>query len=207
MEIGFKDRMEARGIFYSFFSRAYREEIDAAFIEELRAACSPEDDLLAPFAQALHSDDVEALRRDLAGDYARCLLGMHADPVSPFESVWVSGLHLMMQEPRDEVVALYRSEGVDKAQTFHMPEDHIAVELEFAALLCRRAIEAFDENDPVALEENIAKQKAFVHGHLAAWVPDFCRKLRVRSTTEFYRALADATEAFIAADAEEVDRL
>lgn len=68
MEAGFKERMQARSILYSFFSRAYREEADTKFIEELRSVCAPDDELLGPFAEALHADDIEKLRLDLAAD-------------------------------------------------------------------------------------------------------------------------------------------
>lgn len=207
MEPRCEDQMRARGVLYSFLSRAYREELDVTYIGDLRAVCSPDDELLGPFAEALRSDDDDALRRDLAADYARCLLGMHADSVSPFESVWMSDLHLMMQEPRDEVVALYASEGMGRVQTFRMPEDHIAVEFEFMALLCKRALGAMETDDRAAFEANIAKQKAFVRDHLSPWIPGFCRKLEARSTTAFYRALANATEAFVASDVEELAEL
>lgn len=207
MEAGFKERMQARSILYSFFSRAYREEADTKFIEELRSVCAPDDELLGPFAEALHADDIEKLRLDLAADYARCLLGMHADPVPPFESVWVSDLHLMMQESRDEVVELYASEGMGKARAFRIPEDHIAVELEFMSLLCKRAGELFAANDAIVLQANIVKQRTFMRNHMLTWIPDFCQKLSLRSTTAFYRALANATEAFVKADAEQLEDL
>lgn len=200
MEEGLKEQTEARRSMYSFLARTFREEADVPFIEELKAACSPDDELLGGLAASLAGSDTESKRVELASDYARCFLGMHSDPVSPFESVWVSDAHLMMQEPRDEVLEMYRSEGVDVADSFKLPEDHIAIEFEFMALLCRRVLDALEENDPVALELAIEKQKAFLRDHLAPWVPDFCEKLRLRSTTAFYKELAHLAQSLIESD-------
>lgn len=190
MEEGLKEQTEARRSMYSFLARAFREEADVPFIEELKAVCSPDDELLGGLVASLAGSDAESKRAELASDYARCLLGMHSDPVSPFESVWVSDAHLMMQEPRDEVLETYRAEGVDVVDSFKLPEDHIAVEFEFMALLCQRALDALEKSDPVGLELAIKKQEAFLRDHLAPWVPDFCEKLRLRSTTDFYKELA-----------------
>lgn len=200
MEAGLKEQMEARQAMYSFLARVFREEVDEAFIDRLKATCDAEDELLARLAGALAGSDTEKQRVELASDYARCLLAMSSDPVSPYESVWRSGLHLMMQEQRDEVVAFYRSEGVDVAGSFKLPEDHIAVEFEFMALLCRRASAALESSDPVELEAAIGKQKAFLEGHLVPWVFDFCEKLVARSATPFYREIARIAQEFVRLD-------
>lgn len=204
MEEGLKEQTEARRLIYSFLARAFREEADVPFIEELKAACSPDDELLGGLATSLAGSDTESKRAELASDYARCLLGMHSDPVSPFESVWVSDTHLMMQEPRDEVLEMYRSEGVDVADSFNLPEDHVAIEFEFMALLCKRALAALEENNPLGLEVAIEKQEAFLRNHLAVWVPDFCDKLHARSTTAFYKEIACFAKSFVQSDLQAV---
>ena len=48
----------------------------------------------------------------------------------------------MMQEARDEVLAVYRSEGLDKLPSWKESEDHIALELEFMAVLGDRIVTA-----------------------------------------------------------------
>jgi TorA maturation chaperone TorD len=46
----------------------------------------------------------------------------------PYESVYTSEKRLMMQDARDEVLAIYRSCHLDKAASWKENEDHIAVE-------------------------------------------------------------------------------
>ena len=36
---------------------------------------------------------------------------MSPSPVAPYESVYVSDLHILMQEPRDQVLGEYRARG------------------------------------------------------------------------------------------------
>ena len=58
---------------------------------------------------------------DLAIDYVRVFIGHGIDAFSaayPFESVYTSEKRLLMQEARDEVLAIYRSAGLDKQDTW-----------------------------------------------------------------------------------------
>ena len=53
----------------------------------------------------------------------------------------------MMQEAYAEVLHVYRNAGFAKNPGFKEPEDHLAVELAFMALLCGRAAEALRAGD------------------------------------------------------------
>ncbi len=67
--------------------------------------------------------------QELAVDYVRCFIGGGMDAFSaayPYESVYTSPKRLMMQEARDEVLAIYRSQGFDKAEGWKESEDHVA---------------------------------------------------------------------------------
>lgn len=70
----------------------------------------------------------------------------------PFESVHTSPKRLMMQEARDEVLAVYRSEGLDKLPSWKESEDHIALELEFMAVLGDRIVAAAEASDEAEVE-------------------------------------------------------
>lgn len=190
----FVDMCEARKQRYLFLARLFREEPDAAFLEGLRESADAFEGALGEYAQALVSRDIERERTDAAADFAACFLGMSDNPVSPFESVWRSPLHLMMQEQRDEVVAAYAAQGMGAASSFNLPEDHIALELEFMAFLCGRAAEAFVANDAATLVSSEAAQQAFFFEHVNAWAGDVCDKLARRCRTDYLRAVAAWTE-------------
>lgn len=197
--------MGDRALAYRFLSRAYRTAPDAAFVAALRAASAdrPAEDPLAPFFAELASADAsddEALRIDLAADYNRLYLGMGPHPVPPYESVYTSPEGLLMQDARDEVLAAYRSQGLDAPDDFNLPEDHLALECAFAAELAERTAAAFERGDREAVDGLVACQRAFVEEHLGAWVPAFADDTNQRARTSFYRGLAVLAREQVEAD-------
>ena len=80
--------------------------------------------------------DDEALGRrgDLAVDFLHTFIGVTQDREQvafPYESVYTSPEHLLMQDARDEVLAAYRAAKVVLVDEACEPEDHLAFELEF----------------------------------------------------------------------------
>lgn len=194
-----------RAAIYEFLSIALGEEIPLAFLEALRAE-PPEldEEWDRVCAQIAEADDValEAIRSELAAEYVRVFLGMSKNPIAPYESVYTSPAHLLMQEARDEVVALYRREGFAIDAEEHLPEDHLAFELGFMAGLCRRTAEACEAGRPEEAERLLEAQRRFVGSHLQNWVPQFVGDMRERVNTPFYAALASLLDEFVAAEAE-----
>ncbi|OUO88929.1 hypothetical protein B5F40_12025 [Gordonibacter sp. An230] len=199
--------MGERALAYRFLSRAFRTAPDAAFIAALREAAKdrPADDPLAEFFAELDSRDAaedEALRIDLAAEYNRLFLGMGPHPVAPYESVYTSPEHLLMQEARDEVLTAYRSQGLDAPDDFDLPEDHLALECAFVAELADRTAEACAKGDGEAVGELVAFERAFVENHVASWVPAFCDDVEAHARTSFYRGLAALAREQVEADRE-----
>ena len=132
-----------RSAVYRLLARLYRVEVDEEFLTELKAMRFPAatgntavDAGYRAIATYLSGADAHAIT-DLAVDYVRAFIGHGVDAYSaayPFESVYTSPKRLMMQEARDEVLAVYRSEGLDKLPSWKESEDHIALELEFMAV-------------------------------------------------------------------------
>lgn len=197
--------MADRALAYRFLSRAYRTAPDAALVAALRAAAAsrPDDDPLASFFAELASvdpSDDETLRIDLAADYNRLFLGMGPHPVAPYESVYTSPEGLLMQDARDEVLAAYRSQGLDAPDGFNLPEDHLALECAFMAELAERTAAACERGEAEAADELVAFQRSFVEDNLAAWVPAFCADVEQQALTSFYRGLAGLTREQAEAD-------
>ena len=111
-------------------------EVDEEFLAELKTMRFPAatgntavDTGYRAIATYLSGADAHAIT-DLAVDYVRAFIGHGVDAYSaayPFESVYTSPKRLMMQEARDEVLAVYRSEGLDKLPSWKESEDHIAL--------------------------------------------------------------------------------
>ncbi len=191
---------------YGLLARLYESEVDAELLAQMAGAelgvetGEPELGdgyrMLSDYLAHLGPNAVT----DLAVDYARVLLGagIIGDRAAyPYESVYTSPDHLIMQDARDEVLALYREEGLDKSEELDVPEDHVGLELEFMAHLCRKTQEALLQNDGSAAAAAVAKQKAFLEGHLLRWVPAFCSDILTYAETDFYKAIARITRGYL----------
>lgn len=133
---------ESRGETYSFLARLFREEVDEALLAQLNDTDYPVssgnglmDEGYYQIAKYLSNAWVDPLMK-LSVDYTRAFLGSGIDTYSaayPFESVYTSEKRLLMSDARDEVLAIYRSCGLEKSESWTVGEDHVAVELEFMA--------------------------------------------------------------------------
>jgi TorA maturation chaperone TorD len=140
------------------------------------------DAALAALAGTPCDDEQESIpassEDDLAADFAAIYL-THALRASPHESVWRDEDHLMLQEPTFAVRAFYARHGVQAADWRLRPDDHLATELEFIALL---------------LERGEPREAArFLKTHLMTWLPQFAARVSQRAATPFYAAIAGLT--------------
>ena len=142
---------------------------------------------------------------DLAVDYARTFIGHGIDAHAaayPFESVYTNPKRLLMSEARDQVLAIYHSEGMGKRDDWHDAEDHIALELEFMGTMATRAAAATRAGNADEAQRLAGVQRSFLADHLCVWVPTFTRDMRYFSQSDLYYALADLLEGFVALDRE-----
>ncbi|MEG2023994.1 MAG: molecular chaperone TorD family protein [Gordonibacter sp.] len=195
--------MNDRSLAYRFLARAYRTAPDLTFIEALRQGGAderPADDPLEAFFNELAAASAEQMRIDVAADYNRLFLGMGPHPIAPYESVFSSAEGLLMQEARDEVVAVYHSEGFAVEDAFNLPEDHLSLELEFMALMAERTALSLEAESPDEAERCLSVQRAFLEDHLGCWVPAFCDAVSEQARTTFFRGLARMTNEQVEAD-------
>ena len=206
------DFCENRARVYALLSRCYEKELDAAFAAELAEAARVESD------DPALAEGFAALQADLAGYddgqlellavvFDRVFFGMgprSAQKAFPYESVYTSEGGLMMQEAYAEVLHVYRNAGFAKNPGFKEPEDHLAVELAFMALLCGRAVEALRAGDEAGAERQLRAQREFLCDHLLNWIDRFTADVRKAAEDGFYFDLATFTEDFLAADAAEL---
>ena len=205
-----RDLMEERAAVYEFLSIAFGEEVPLAFLASLRDGAPALDGELGAFVASLADADdaaLASLRTDLAAEYARIFLGMSRSPVAPYESVYTSETGLLMQEARDEVLAVYRSEGLDKLPSWKESEDHIALELEFMAVLGDRIVTAAEAADEAEVERLLSTQRNFLEDHLASWAPLMTADLRRFAQCGLYQGLASLTDGFLQVEEEFFDEI
>ena len=200
---------EGRSKTYALLSRLYAKEADEELLETMR---------LMRFPASTGSEKLDEGHRlivgqlstlwenslsELAIDYARVFLGGGIDGYSaayPFESVYTSPRRLLMQDARDEVLSLYRSEGFDKAQNWTEGEDHISLEFEYLQRLAGRTKEALDQGNEGEAFRLTEVQLAFLRDHIVSWVPMLTDDMLRFAQTRLYRGLALITEGFLEVD-------
>jgi putative dimethyl sulfoxide reductase chaperone len=202
---------ESRAKAYGLLSRLYAKEVDDELLEQLRKTAFPlhsgsemtdaGNRLMATYLSNVWSGTLQ----ELAVDYVHAFIGSGMDAFSaayPYESVYTSSRRLMMQEARDEVLAIYRSQALDKAKTWKESEDHIAMECEFMAAMATRTAQACHAGDEDKVESLLRVQCNFLEDHLYAWTGMLTSDMRKFARTDFYKGLADYTDGFLESDVE-----
>jgi TorA maturation chaperone TorD len=75
--------------------------------------------------------------------------------------------------------------------------DHIGVELEFMAHLCRKAAAAIKKDEGKAVMKVRDKQARFFREHLSKWAGDLSREMQERAETLLYRCLGQILATFL----------
>lgn len=205
------DLCDNRAANYGFLARLYRVEVDAELLDSLRGMRFPASTgntatdsgyrLMTSYLGKVWDNTVT----ELAVDYVKTFIGNTNEldgAAFPFESVYTSEKRLLMQEARDEVLAIYRAYGLDKALTWKEGEDHIALELEFMKVLSQRTAEALRADNEDEAFTLLVTQKNFLSDHLGAWAPMLTVDMRHFARTDFYKGLADITDGFLETDGE-----
>lgn len=121
-------------------------------------------------------------------------------PCPPYESVY--------REPEGQptgwlqalVESEYAAGGFALSPALGELPDHVAVEMEFMALLCSREAQAWEERNPTRGIRALRKQKAFLDSHLALWFPEFARQVAAADSGGAYAAVGQGAQAFISHD-------
>lgn len=187
-----KSEMEYRVHLYSLLSRLYRVEADASLLEKLKGLSFPNaanKTLAEGYAMLrayLDNCNEEALD-DLAVDYATVFLAAGSadgQAAIPCESIYTSPKKIFMQEAWEDVCRIYAENGLTKStQHSDLMEDHLALELEYMAVLVKRF-------DPKAEQE-------FIENHLLNWLPNFVADIDKYADHDFYKAVGRITLGFL----------
>ena len=210
------DFMTRRARTYGLLARIFRVEVDGKFLEELRHLRFPTSTgnehvdygyrTMYNYLKGTWEDTM----LDLARDYARTFIGHGNNGRSaayPFESVHTSEKRLLMQDARDEVLAIYRANLLKKGEEWNDCEDHIALELEFMQVMSERTAKALKEGKEDEAVEMLKTQRAFVGQHLANWVPMFVSDIKYFSQTDLYIGAGELLLGFVQTEVEALDDL
>ena len=208
----------ARNSMYHYLSKTYELELTSGQIEEMRKKNGPlvgieslevlkNKDLINGFDRLrraiadMKNGRVDDVQVKLASEYAGIFLGIRDGVPHPSESAYLSASHLVFQEPRDQVMEVYRQVGLTKEKEFVEPEDHISAELGFMAYMAAQTAELFRTKKFSEARRYIDMQSEFLKAHLSRWVPKFCDDIMSAAEIDYYRGIALVTRGFVASDA------
>jgi TorA-specific chaperone len=226
MKVDLEALLYMRAQIYFLLSRAFERELDKDFFEQLTdyakllsdIAKNSEDEAfivgtnkLNNFISTLRNISFDTALEELACNFATLFLNAAAHTevkhIYPYASVYLSENHLLYQKETEEVIKFYAQNKIALKKDFKEPEDHIAVELNFIALLTDSALNAFKNKNIDLAVNKISITKGFMENHLLPWVHKLCIDLREDSTDDFYKALADITLGYIRTDYKSLDTL
>lgn len=203
--------LASRAQLYHLLGRVYQTEVDGPLFEQMKTMSFPceccDAELAEGYRNLQHylelsgSDSLTAL----AADYARVFLGAGAGKGSsaayPYESVYTSPKRIMMQEARDQMSAIYAARGLGQDEkTTGLPEDHLALQLEFMAVLCHEAKNALAAQNQAAFAAGLRDQMDFLDRHLLNWIPMFCADVGRHAESAFYQGIGKITNGFVRLD-------
>lgn len=187
---------------FDFLSKALLKELNEEAIANLASADFPEqtgnehlDEGYRLIRRYFHFSNADR-RTQLAVEYARIFLaaGVYTRQTRtavPYESVYTSEEHIVMQESRDDCVRRYLADGFKVNPDLHEPEDHISFELEYLSDMCSKAGEIARAKDSKALAANVQHQVEFIEQHVLNWVPTMLEVAKNFAKTTFYLGLLE----------------
>jgi len=111
-----------------------------------------------------------------------------------FGSVYNEGK--LYQESTFKITRLYYETGLKLNESFGLPPDHIAVELEFMAYLAFNQIKAVNENNMENAFYGKEMEKIVFEEYLAPFATKVGKSIKDQSKTPFYRTVGEITYNF-----------
>lgn len=204
-----------RVLLYTFFHKTFGREPDAAYMAlfdndaipqaflflstDGEDACAKAAAFLA--AQSEKNADPDYLPQ-LRNEYMRLFVGPQKLVAPPWESVYRSHQGLLFQESTLTIREIYRRQGFEAEGYPRVPDDSLALEMDFMGRMAERALAAFKEDSAEAFKEAVSVSESFVRVHLLYWVPKMMERLHESAFRLFYPQMVKTLIAFLELDLE-----
>ena len=135
------------------------------------------------------------LEEELAAEHAA--LFVLPSGVIPHEAFYLDPDKRLGGKVTIAVQRFYAGAGLSLLEHCIEMPDHLGLELEFMAALCRLEGELEETRDAAALPRCVEFQRTFLEEHLSRWAPECCENVIRHARRGWYRAIAHFTLAFL----------
>lgn len=172
------DTPREKQLLFNLLAAAFLEPPTAGLVETLQPLLGKES-LTASFS------DLEGGRA-----FTRLLVGPGEGYVPPYASIYVNAVPhekpLLRGAEAAAAQAEYAAAGLELAPGGQQLPDHLGIELQFLAHLCRLEAEARETGDESAAQTWRARRADFIRQHLLNWLPAFAGRLQAASAHPCY---------------------
>lgn len=137
-----------------------------------------------------NKDRLDQYTEELAVEFARLFIGPRNPFAMPYASYYLSESKTMMSDVTIEVRKMYLDAGMAVKELYSLPDDHIAIELEFLQYLAERIIELFEKRNREEASLLYEMQGNFLKDHFSKWVTSFADNIIASTNEDFYRGAA-----------------
>jgi TorA maturation chaperone TorD len=193
------DEETARAELYGLLSQLYYAVPEGALMDALRVAVTEaptEGGFLQEPWQQLVGASRALSNAGVAQEYERLFGGVGKPEIYLYGSHYLSGF--LNEKPLARLRSDLQKLGLARDEAMPDTEDHIAYLCEVMRYLIA--------GDDVAIC-NLTQQRAFFADHIQPWVGRLCEALLAHPQAQFYAALAQLTQAFIAVETQGFDML
>lgn len=127
-------------------------------------------------------------------EFNRLFVGPTTPEAPPYESVYLSPDHLVMGKQTLAVRKIYMQENLQAEGQGHEPDDFIATELEFAAYLLNRIMEAQATENDVQIQHYKTQYHEFWAQHPSLWLGLFAQRIRQSTHHPVFSALSEVLD-------------
>ena len=194
-----------RAAVYAFLARAltypdatHRAALEAEILPVLRGLRPADEAVAASLAATVEA--TQAPLEDLRRAHSELFPPVGSSDCAVYEAPYRTRDLFQETDILADIAGFYRAHGLVVGGRERERPDHIAVELEFMALLARKEAHALAELGRGEVEVCRSTQDAFLRDHLGGWGCAFGERLQRLTAHPFYRATGALLTVWLASD-------
>lgn len=192
-----KDDLKAELLVLSLLRQVFLKEPDRKLLEgigkiSLTSEVEVERGGLRGMRDSVQQNEgrLEEWADQLSLEFSRLFIGPAHPPAIPFASFYLSETHSLMTEETLAVRKQYLEADLALKNLHQMPDDHIAIELDFLYYLTARSLELSKNGKNTEAEKYLKLRHDFLTDHFVLWAPSFAHQILESTSEDYFKGAA-----------------